>query len=398
MLDKRAKNILWIIAAAMLLLLVSETTRPKPLDWRPNYTDTGKMPLGAYILNEERENLFPDTKIVDVEIDPFEFLIEENYWDEKSAYLFIDQNVFFDEQQVSSLLDYAWEGNTVFISARNVGYILRDSLGIDIDVQYNDLIENEVKPELFSDYNNRDTTITFTKNVFKNTFSSIDTSETRALGFINDEEFIPQESLNYIKVIYGDGQFLLHLLPESFSNYYLLEGNQKYAEKVLSYIDADRIYWDQYLKSGRRVVRSKLRFILNEGALKWAYYVSIAGLLFFIIFTAKREQRAIEVIAPLENTSVEFTKVIGHLYLQNKDYSNLIAKKITYFLETIRSKYYLNTEVLDSRFMERLSQKTGNDLQTTQQLIELIKHLKGKTIHSEEDMIQLHKTIEDFKL
>src|SRR5690606_25348313 len=194
----------------------------------------------------------------------------------------------------------------------------------------------------------------FKKGVFKASFVEIDTLKTTALGYY-DSENPKLEELNYIKVNYGKGTFLLHNLPEAFSNYYLLKGNENYAASVLSYIDADKVYWDEHLKSGRKIVTSPMRFVLDQASLIWAYYVLIAGLFIFVIFKGKREQRIVEIIKPLENTSVEFTKTIGDLYFQHKDYSNIIAKKITYFLETIRTKYYLNTNEIDAAFLKKMA-------------------------------------------
>jgi len=141
-----------------------------------------------------------------------------------------------------------------------------------------------------------------------------------------------------------------------------------------------------------------MRFVFNQAPLTWAYYLLLGGLLIFVIFRGKREQRVIEVIEPLENTSIEFTKTIGDLYFQHKDYGNIIAKKITYFLETVRTHYYLNTETLDTTFVKRLALKSGNNEEQTQELIQLIQHLKGKALHTEADLIALNKKIEAFRL
>ena len=123
-----------------------------------------------------------------------------------------------------------------------------------------------------------------------------------------------------------------------------------------------------------------------------------AGIVAVCIIKGKREQRIIKVIEPLENSSIEFTKTIGDLYFQHKDFGNIIAKKITYFLEQLRSKYYLNTNDLNSEFIEKLALKSGNSLEKTKKLIALINHLKGKTLHTEKDIIALNKQIEDFKI
>ena len=74
-----------------------------------------------------------------------------------------------------------------------------------------------------------------------------------------------------------------------------------------------------------------------------------------MIFNAKRKQRIVKVVKPLENTTVAFTKTIGNLYYETKDHNNLIDKKITYFLEYIRRVYYLDTQMLNEKFIKNLT-------------------------------------------
>src|SRR5690606_22784279 len=365
------------------------------IDWRASYISTDKIPFGGFVLFEEAPTLFKNAEIEKIDTDPYEFLTDSTYA-QNSAYIFINDEIFFDERQTDEILKYVENGNTVFIASRSIGYILRDSLGIESTANYN-ILEEEIRPQFFSPSLKQDSLPAFKKGVFKASFNEIDTLKTTALGYYENAESVLGD-LNYVKVNFGKGQFLLHNLPEAFSNYYLLKGNEQYAANVLSYIDADKIYWDEYLKSGRKVVTSPMRFVLDQAPLTWAYYVLIGGLLIFVLFKGKREQRIVEVMEPLGNTSVEFTKTIGDLYFQHKDYSNIIAKKITYFMETLRSKYYVNTNEISEDFIKKLALKSGNTLEKTQKLMHLIKHLKEKSVHSEADLLELNKQIEAFRL
>ena len=46
---------------------------------------------------------------------------------------------------------------------------------------------------------------------------------------------------------------------------------------------------------------------------------------------------------------------------ETKDHDNLIEKKITYFLEYIRRVYYLDTQILNDKFVKNLSLKSGKE-------------------------------------
>ena len=395
MLDKRSKRVIWIFGIALLAIVITELVRPKPIDWRASYTTSDKIPLGGFIFFKEAASLFKNSKVEKIEKDPYIFL-SENTYRSNSAYIFVNDEIIFDEKQAEEILKYVKKGNTVFISSRSFGYILQDTLGFNSEVNYT-ILEGEVRPAFFSASLKQDSLPAFKKGVFKASFNKIDTLKTVALGYYDSKKPKPEE-LNYIKINFGKGQFLLHNLPEAFSNYYLLKSNQQYAANVLSYIEAERIYWDDYLKTGRRVVESPMRFVLDQAPLSWAYYVLMGGLLIFVLFKGKREQRIVEVNKPLENSSVEFTKTIGDLYFQHKDYSNIISKKITYFLESLRSKYYLNTNDITEDFIKKLALKSGNSLEKTKTLMTSINHIKEKSVHSEADLLELNKQIEAFRL
>lgn len=394
MLDKRSRKVLWIFGIAILAIIVTELVRPHPVDWRNSYTSFDKIPLGSFIFYEELPALFKN-EIEKVNEDPYEFLSSKKY-EQNSAYLFINDELFFDKRQTEKILEYVDSGNTAFISSRNLGGVLADTLKISGRTSYN-ILEEELHPKFFTSSLKQDSLSAFKKGVFKSNFIKIDTLNSKALGYY-DSKKRDSKDLNYISIEYGKGKFLLHSLPEAFSNYYMLKSNGQYAADVLSFINADKIYWDEHLKTGRKVVSSPMRFILNQAPLTWAYYVLMGGLLIFILFKGKREQRIVPIIKPLKNTSVEFTKTIGDLFFQHKDYSNIIAKKITYFMESIRSKFFLNTTDITDDFIKKLALKSGNKEEDTRDLMHLIKHLKEKSVHSEADLLNLNKKIEAFRL
>lgn len=395
MLDKRSKRVLWIFGLTLLLILITEIVRPKPIDWRPSYTSVDKIPFGSFVFFEEATSLFKDSEIENIDKDPYSFLVDSTY-NKNSAYIFINEELNFDKRQTQILLKYVEKGNTVFISSRSYGNIFQDTLKINLHTSYS-VLEEEVTPTFFSPSLKEKQLPKFKKGIFKTSFTAIDTLKTKALGYY-DSNKDKLDDLNFIKVKYGNGAFLLHTLPEAFTNYYLLKNNEQYAANLISYIEAEHIYLDEYLKSGRKIVTSPMRFVLNQKPLTWAYYVLICGLLIFVLFKGKREQRIVEVIEPLENTSVEFTKTIADLYFQHKDYSDIIAKKIKYFSETLRAKYFLNTNDITEDLIKKLALKSGNTLEDTQKLMHLIKNLKAKTVHSESDLLALNKQIEEFRL
>lgn len=394
MLDKRSKRVLWIFGLALLGIVITELVRPQPVDWRLSYTAYDKTPMGCHVFYEEAKPFF-DNKIETVNKDPYEFLIQEEM-QENSAYIFVNNEIYFDDRQTEKLLAYVEKGNTIFISTNNIFGKLGDTLNTWTNSAIS-LREISLTPKLYSPTFAQDSSISFKKAVNESWFRSIDTLNTTALGYYEGSDKSAHK-LNYVSIAHGQGSFLIHTLPEAFSNYYMLKDNSQYTAHVLSYLNADTVYWDEYIKSGRKVITSPMRFVLTQDALIWAYYVFICGLLIFVLFKGKREQRIIPIIEPLKNSSVEFTRTVGSLYFQHSDFSNIIAKKITYFLEEIRSRYYLDTQDLSEDFITKLAVKSSNNEDETRKLITFIKHLKGKSVHSEQDLIALNKKIDNFRL
>jgi hypothetical protein len=121
------------------------------------------------------------------------------------------------------------------------------------------------------------------------------------------------------------------------------------------------------------------------------------GLLIFIIFKAKREQRIIPVITPLENSSIEFAKTVGGLYYEHRDFTDLVFKKINFFLEHMRSNYHLNTEAINEKTAMDLAARSDKPLSQVKDLLDYIVYLKNKEQHSEQDVLQLNIKLNQFK-
>tara|TARA_R110002072_G_scaffold22432_3_gene78729 strand:- start:16573 stop:17787 length:1215 start_codon:yes stop_codon:yes gene_type:complete len=402
--DKRSKNILSLFGAFLILIIVIEIMRPQPVNWRPSYTAQDKIPFGCYVMHRELQDLMQVDEIIAVNESPYTFLLGDAptvATEGTKSYIFINNNLYFDTEETTALMDFVEEGNSAFISASYIYGDLSDSLKFQTFTE-NVYREIENKAYLYSPaFENQYGT--YKRGVYKTYFTEIDTLNTIALGyFISEEEdendgLVPDEQINFIKIPRGDGYFYIHTLPQAFSNYYLLNGNETYAAQVLSHFETESLLWDEYYKSGRRYIETPMRYILSEGSLKWAYYLTVFGIILFVVFKGKRLQRIIPVINPLENTTVEFTKTIGDLYFQNRNYTNIINKKITYFLERVRSKFYVDTQKIDISFAEKLAQKNGKSKESVIALIHLINELKQKPFHTEEDLITLNKELEKFE-
>jgi len=394
--DRKVIIFISLLVLLIGLVILADSSKPKPVDWKPDYTTRGKMPFGLYVFDKEMPELFKGQKIHKITESPYQFFepkfnYDKNKYSIGGTFINIDEANRIDTESVKELLFFAGQGNTVFLSMKDFHKKILDTLKVKVTAGYynKDSIAFTLKDKLPERH-------MFAEGLSFSHFDAFDTLKTTVLGY-NEIDTIKQA--NFIKVAFGLGTFILHTQPEAFTNVHLLKNNHyEYAQGVANYIPQSDIYWHvkQYNDTG--LMQSPLRYIVSQPGLKWAYYLSFLGILVFILFNAKRKQRIIPVITPLQNTTVDFTKTIGNLYLMEGDHHTIIDKKIIYFLEKIRKDYMIETGSLDNDFTQKLHLKTGMPLQDVQQVITLIKKHRQRFESSEAQVIEINKAIEKIRI
>ena len=393
------KTVRFYIIILLLLFagaIAIEFSTPVPVDWRPTYNEKHTKPYGLKVFREQLPKLAGVDSVTNIKTSAYEFFDDHYQWEDstytiKGTFLHIDQYSDIDEYSVHELFNFASNGNAVFISSTYPPIEIRDSL--DIRIENNLLLPKKVSLG-FANKRLKSDSLTIEKGFGQSYFSKIDTLNTTVLGYqkLGDSLYT-----NFIKVAYGTGSIFLHLQPAVFTNYHLLKDQHyRYTEAVLSYLPSGAVFFDSRNKPSELKGTSELRFILSKPALRWAWLFGLASLLIFMIFNAKRRQRIVKVVKPLENTTVAFTKTIGNLYYESKDHNNLVEKKITYFLEKLRRTYYVDTQVMDEKFINNLAQKTGKDKDMIGRLVKLIAQLKARRHCNEGDLLRINKMIEKF--
>lgn len=390
---------------------VNDALKPKPVDWRPTFNTTDKIPYGMYIFYQELPQLFTKSAIKTVENTPYEYLtsvydVMKDSYATHTSYLFISPNAEIDEISQKFLLEFVDEGNQVFISANQFPQYLTDTLQFETDLNFHDglikidsitnkIITDELKITLSFANKKLDTqSYLYKKGLDDYYFSKFDTLQTTVLGYQKTDQ---KQRVNFIKVAYGKGYFLLHTQPFVFTNYHLLYSpNNNYVAHTLSYVPNHQIIWDNSTTKFQNLPSTPLRYILSQPALRWAWYITLAGIVFFMIFKAKRTQRVIPVIPKLPNTSIEFAKTIGNLYYQEGNPDDIVQKKINYFLEFIRNTYLIDTQNLNADFKKRLHAKSGVALLEIERLIDFIIQLHQQKNISERKLVLLDQMIYQF--
>lgn len=444
----KMKILIGIMLGFLLLISFVNTNKPKPVDWSETYHLRDKLPFGLYIFDQEKHHFFKPKseniiKVIEdspehyfYHVDDEEYEDDEIYSDENEVsevneispekieeikiidtvdtidykvqqdstattvsdfynhenILYIRDKKAFEDASIQVILEYVNLGKTAFLSATDFNKTLLEALKIDMIYEFT--------PETdfvfgFYDKKLKSSTCKYNKGTYGHYFSKIDSTTTQALGFQMKNN---QKKTNFIVVNYGKGKIYLHSQPVVFTNYYMLDNNNyPYLSNLFKTIPPNDWLWfvkDQEIESYASISENPLRFIGQHPPLKWAYWLFWIALILFLLFNSKRKQRIIPIIKPLENTTIDFTKTIANLYFQEKNYKIIIRKKIIYFLEKVRTTYYLDTSKLDDEFALKLAHKSGKNEEDLKQLIKLIVELKNRGFFYEEDLTKLNQALE----
>ncbi len=320
------------------------------------------------------------------------------YADAHQAEQFIIINNDFEPDSLDTqyLLQFVKTGGTAFIATYNIGTALAQKLKIDTEwlpVSMSDSSTQGVvnfAHDKLSDY-----TYQFKKDYLSTYFHPIDTANTTILGYT--DSIYP----NFIQVKYGTGAFYWHSAPKLLSNYTAIsDSGAAYIAQLFAHLPAEpRIsYWDEYYKPMARFhnKNTPLSYILSIGSLRWGLYLSLIGIMLLMLFESKRRQRAIPVIEPLRNTTVEFAQTIGMLYYQNGDHRDLAQKKINHFIDFLRTKLFLPPVQYNAQYYELIAQKSELPLSKIENLFKLIIQVRTQSSIEPATLVDLSQQIDAF--
>lgn len=398
--DKRQKGLLIGVIGLIVLITLLDATAEEPVDWTPTYVHTDNRALGTEVFYDGLTSISEQVK----HIDESPFTVFQDSSEFNGTYFFLSNYVNLTKEESIDLLNWAEAGETVFIASQGLERTLLDSLNLDISFYVsNNRIEYQPSFNLLESHLALDSAKTSRQAFEFLYFSEMDSTTTRALGKASAYKNLAENDstyYNFAQVKWGKGQFLIHLAPQVFTNYFMVDGNNhQYTSRTLGYLDLNKpIYWDNYYKPGKEQITNPLYYLLTNKHLKAAYYMVIIASLFYVFFGGKRKQKPIPVIAPLKNRSFEFTQTIAGMFLEKKDHKAIAYKQIQSFLAKIRSVYHLSTEHIDDKFIEELSLKTSRDKDELKTLFKYIEHLNLSNQISSEELKTLDQKITHFNI
>lgn len=384
---KAIRNYLILLSVVVIVMALTVfSSADRKVDWEQTYDANSKQPYGLYIFGEQLKHFF-SKKVDRISYTPYEYLRRNQ---QKGNYNYIFTTKGIDEVSLKKVLSDVQAGSQALFLNEDQG--LMDTLKIETDYDY----VSKINLQLNSTSYNKPIYLHIEKVFVKvSYFTQLDKERDKVLGYVFFSEDT-KKKINFVEVPYGKGKFFLHVGPPiAFTNYFLKESQEvcSYAATVLSYLPEDRpTVWFVPPTQGE----DTLSFIMSQPQLRAAWHLMLLGFVLYLLFKGKRQQRIIPVIEKPKNTTIEFAQSISSLYYQERDATDMVRKKITYFLDQVRQRYYLDTQQINEDFATKLANKSGKDRDLVQQIVGTIIHFEQTQQAQEETLTQLDKWIDEF--
>jgi hypothetical protein len=383
----------WLLVTAFLVLIVAAVMAPRPIDWRYSFSKNEDKPFGNSLVFKSLPALFPGKSVMTAWSSPSGFL--EDKTPLNTNFIFINQAFNLPSAEVKRLLEVAEAGNHIFIAAEGLGGLLADTFHLSIfsDPQSISSLAG-IDSVGFNFANRRLKTVQgywYSKWMTRYFFTRYDSVRTTVLGHDH------KGKTNFIRVKQGDGAFYFHCNPVAFTNYHLLSGNHgEYMFKALSYLPNRAAVWDEHYKPGRKEALGLFNYVLESRSLKLAWYLVLFMVLVYFLFGSKRQQRAVPVVEKPVNTTLSFAESVARLYYSRGDHLDIARKRFTYFLEFLRSRYYIDTGGNHQKIIAEVALKSGIRERTVEALFKVAGNLERVRHISAEDLEQFNRQIEFF--
>ena len=377
-----------LVAAGISFFVLVQMNTKEQVNWEMSFSREDTIPYGTFVLHDLLPVLFGSGKVEAIH-EPAYNVLKSRKSGGRRNYIFINRVFSPDDLDCRELLGFVSAGNDVFVAAQFFRGTFAKELEIETGMSYGPFDESGL---YFSDRPFFEhPAFAFGRNAATFHLEKYRRKGSRVLGMNT------KRKAAFVRIKHGKGFFYISSTPLVFTNYHLLhDRNYNYAFRALSHLGKRRTFWDEYYKVGRMEARTPLRYILNRESLRWAYFVAVSGFVLFFLFESRRRQRAIPVIEPPVNATLEFVRTIGRLYFQYGDHRNLAEKRISFLFEYIRSVLLIDPGRHESFLFARLSEKTGMPEGEVREVFEEIGRVQAAEKISEKELVRLNGLIEKF--
>lgn len=413
MTNRRTYLLLGVLVLGLLALLYVWRPPGSRHNWRETYAPDSREPYGTGVLRQLTEGHFDEVVPLRVAIGtelPADTL-------RRTGYLFVGEGLYLDSTDTQVLLQYVEAGNVALISSKTLPQEL-----------VNEVYNGECEDVYWEDYTFGDldtaATLHLPDAALTVDYRFVRGYETRPYRWHYAESYLfcdypyslqtlgylDERRVNFFGMRYGEGTFFFHSTPLVFTNYHLRDSlGLAYANALIDYLPTTGpLYFDEASGVRESVARgrnyetprldteSPLRYVLGEPALAWAWYVLLAMGLLYLIFRARRRQRAIPILERNENTSLAFVRTIGRLTFARGNHVRLAEQKMRTFLADVRERYQLPARELDATFETQLAKRAEVPAELVRRLVQLYSNIRNSNYTSDKTLEDFHRLLQTF--
>ncbi len=373
--------------------------KPQQVKWFKSYKQTDKIPFGTnafYRVLEEGAFEGP------VRVKKLPIMQSPGIKNQSNiSYFFLNDELFFDQYETKRLLQFVERGNKVFLCANFFLGKLKDTFKISTKADLPYLDENKgvldstdrknFGVNYLNPYLKNNTKYSYDHLLGYSSFSSFDSTKFSVVAADDSGRAV------MLRRKIGKGEVFLFSLPDVFSNYYIVKHpSREFAYRAVSFLANDELWWDEYYKTFNAPEQNPMHFMVENDSLYYAFWIAVGSTLFFMFFGMKRAQRAVPVIKPKTNTTLEFVEVVGNVYFSAQNHKVIAEEKIMVFFEFIRSKFQVKTEQIGQDELVRISKLSGVAQNKVNELFANIRYIYSVEDLSERELLNFNKRMEEF--
>ncbi len=396
---KDNKKYIYIFLGLFVLIIATQYLLPKPVKWNRTFLVKDKQPFGCFAIYNLLEGVFTQ----DLETNSQTFYNLKNTLDGTENIVLINDafnSGNFGKNDMDALVEMVSQGNNVLMAASDFDGIIADTFHLQTSFNPMNFF---MSMSMDSMLNKPGGTIQLTaKNRVKKNYTYPQLAQVYAFSSFDSTRFtvlatISNKKACLIRTSIGEGNLYLLSVPDVFGNYFIVNNkNRELAYSILSMLPDQKIIWDEYYKTYNVTKTSPLKFIFQSDALYAAYATMFIALIIYMFTEGRRRQKAIPVLEPVKNTTLEFVEVISHVYFNNKNHQHIAAERIKYFYENIRKKFSLRTAQINELFLEKVTELSGVEYKLVKQLFVYCEKIKASADITEFELIELDRQINNF--
>lgn len=299
-------------------------------------------------------------------------------------YFFTGRNIYLTQNDCEFLEKFVHDGGTVFISAYGIPKNLFKQFN-SLKYYYTEIYYSDTAQAYFTNRFFSGRPYRFIHQIRNKKADFADWGcFSPVFSMPDDESFQDPDEMNtnlavisrinntngaapdFLCLYHGQGRIFLHANPVFFSNLYLTKPEgREYLQKIIGHLPKDHLWVDRSAEIRKpesqtgKNTRSIIDFILQNEALKHAWWILIGGVALFLLAGGRRKQRSIPVIRPETNHALDLVQAIGHFYRSEKHNLPVFKREWNQFLAYLRFHVHWQPVQYDATEAEILASRTG---------------------------------------